>query len=158
LSWCQSKNHAAKFDYPGGKGFVWILRKNIKLSREDYAHTCIQGTTYIKFQIGSNGKVKNISFPTILPDSLKKAIEEGFQETERFWMPKVENGVNVDSDTIILKVTLFIERGCDYKIESDSAIVINALKPNDEYKDKGAIVLEPSLYIHVPRDHYSITN
>lgn len=94
-----------------------LIHRNYKPSRQELYSLCMNSVTFVKFNIGADGLVKNVAVSVETPAAIAHALKEAINATNGYWTPKKIEGKFVESDPFILPLVFYYSLGCKGDME-----------------------------------------
>jgi hypothetical protein len=90
-----------------------MIQRNYKPNRQELYKLCMNSVTFVKFSIGKDGLVKEVSVTAETPSAIADALKEAVKATNGYWKPKYVNGKPVESDPFVMPLMFYYSLGCN---------------------------------------------
>ena len=89
-----------------------LFARNMLPDVYELSKLCVNSVTFVRFVVGADGSVKNVSCTKDTPAVIAASLKETVLATSGHWLPKEVNGQAVESKPYLLPVMFDVNYGC----------------------------------------------
>jgi hypothetical protein len=94
-----------------------LIQRNYRPDKQELYKLCLNSVAFVKFSIGEQGDVENITVTKGTPSAIANALKEAVTATNGYWTPKLVDGKPVPSDPFIMPLVYFYDLNCNSELE-----------------------------------------